>query len=432
LVDDGASMRATSTSKPSDRAASMLALADQCVLCGLCLPHCPTYAVSALEGRSPRGRIAHARALALDPEVPLDAVAAADLATCLSCGRCESVCPSQVQFARLLGLARETLHETFREPHLGRAMRLLARRPTWLRRLVVLARALVPARSADAARGGWRSLAAIARGIPQTALDATLPRGLQRSAAAARGRVLLLPGCVGSALDADTHAAATRVLAQLGYEVVLPAVPVCCGSLARQAGAQGEADSDAAGLRAAVRAAGASTVLSCASGCMGGLRAALAELPGVGVHDILSFIQRDADRLVARLRPLSQRLAVSVPCTQKAIDDGRALFDLLGRIPGLSLVRVPEAPGCCGAGATQSWADPATSSQLRGRRTAAILACDADAVVSSNIGCRLQLQVGLQAAGSTLPVLHPIRIIDASIAALPGTEPCATSTAPTA
>ena len=42
---------------------SNLSATDQCVMCGLCLPHCPTYEATRDEGESPRGRIALMQAL---------------------------------------------------------------------------------------------------------------------------------------------------------------------------------------------------------------------------------------------------------------------------------------------------------------------------------------------------------------------------------
>ncbi|TZF86621.1 4Fe-4S dicluster domain-containing protein, partial [Cognatilysobacter lacus] len=83
----------------------LVALADQCVQCGLCLPVCPTYRHDRTEAESPRGRIAVARAWALDA---LEPTAAGDthLDNCLACRRCEAACPAGVEYGALLLEAR--------------------------------------------------------------------------------------------------------------------------------------------------------------------------------------------------------------------------------------------------------------------------------------------------------------------------------------
>src|SRR3546814_3553017 len=88
----------------------VLALADACVQCGLCLPHCPTYALTGNESESPRGRIAIARALA-DGRLAPDPSADAALDHCLGCGRCEAVCPAHVAFTPLLLATRSRLRQ---------------------------------------------------------------------------------------------------------------------------------------------------------------------------------------------------------------------------------------------------------------------------------------------------------------------------------
>lgn len=410
---------------PSARPATGLeALADQCVMCGLCLPRCPTYAVDAIEGRSPRGRIAHMRHLAAPDAIATPALAA-DLDSCLSCGRCETACPSQVRFAQMLPQARALLRARHAEPPVQRLLRWLAKHPAWMRRALRIARRL-PRRLL---RGRLHTLVATACAVPTPALDPGLPTAV---ATAPRGRVLLLRGCVGAAVEGDTHRAAAALLADAGYAVVVLAGSACCGSLARQAGALEEAARDAVALRRHVADARVDAVVACASGCMPALRDALAA-PGLpAVHELLAFLD-PATTPVAAAGPRADgrvRIALSIPCSQQVLDGGAAARRALGRLDGVTVVELPDAPGCCGAGAMQFIADPATAARLRAERARQVAATGACMLATTNTGCRLHLALGLAEAGLDLPVLHPAAIMAAHSQPTPQT--CAATAPPTA
>src|SRR3954467_2475401 len=85
--------------------ARLLALADQCLMCGLCLPHCPTYRISLDEAESPRGRIALARLIA-GGELAAGPGALQHLDQCLACLSCEKVCPSEVRYGEIITRTR--------------------------------------------------------------------------------------------------------------------------------------------------------------------------------------------------------------------------------------------------------------------------------------------------------------------------------------
>ena len=108
----GSDPAASGAAQPGAWADSQIpALADQCVMCGLCLPHCPTYRISLDEAESPRGRIALARSLASGRIAP-GPTALSHLDQCLTCLSCENVCPSEVRYGEIITRTRAALTGT--------------------------------------------------------------------------------------------------------------------------------------------------------------------------------------------------------------------------------------------------------------------------------------------------------------------------------
>jgi len=383
------------------------ALADQCVKCGLCLPHCPTYRIGRSEAESPRGRIAFAQALAHEQLAPTLALTQ-HLDQCLACLHCERVCPSQVRYGELIVATRALL----RAPTSARRARLLAfllARPRWLR--VALRAAHLPLVSHTLRSGALRRLLRgrlrrFAQELPR------LPRTSAMSVvrvAHSRGRVGVFLGCVASAVDRDVHAGAIRLLAALGYEAILPRDQGCCGALALHHG--DSAAAGALGTRLRVAFDGVGTVLVSASGCFGTLRDHV--FAGVAnVREIHEFLDSHPQLENLRFRPLARRIALHTPCTQANVAHAVGAIDrLLRRIPQLEIAALPEQPGCCGAAGDYFLEHTAIADALRAEKLEQAQVLRPDLLVTSNVGCRVFLDNGLRQAGAPIPVVHPVALL---------------------
>ena len=89
-----------------------MALADRCVKCGLCLPHCPTYRLTGLEGESPRGRIALMQGL-VSGRLKAEGALLEHLENCVGCRACEAVCPKEIPIDVISDMNREYVLGTF-------------------------------------------------------------------------------------------------------------------------------------------------------------------------------------------------------------------------------------------------------------------------------------------------------------------------------
>lgn len=393
----------------------LVAMTDQCVQCGLCLPTCPTYAFDRIEAESPRGRIALARAWELELIAPTPG-GDVHIDHCLGCRRCEAVCPAGVQYGPLLVQARARQRERRAPGWRQRGIEWVVTRPAVLGALLAGYRSLyplVPSRlrplprppahgpfprsRGKAGMGARRSDKASDLGTNSGPPTPTLPRRRGRE----RETVAVFQGCIARPYETGLRDALRRLCAAVSVEVATPDAQVCCGTLHAHAGNIEQADALVARNRIAF--AGSDTVLTLASGC----HEAIADgLRGTAdAVDALDFLARHADRL--RFGQTHERVALHLPCTQRnSTRSVNATRTLLARIPGLEIVELDAGFGCCGAAGTQMLTQPDRADVYRQPLLEQLAASGATLLLSANIGCRLHF-----ANGTPVRVQHPIEFL---------------------
>jgi glycolate dehydrogenase iron-sulfur subunit len=410
---------------------------DDCVHCGFCLPACPTYVLWGDEMDSPRGRIYMIKK-ASDGEAPVDERFRQHMDNCLGCMACMTACPSGVEYNKLIeptraqierqmprdwseSFLRKIIFATF--PHPGRlrlmAVPLFVYQKSGLRRLL---------RASGALKLLPKRLAAMESLLPEVSAQAFsgLPQRVQPQSVPRR-RVGMLSGCVQRVFFSRVNAATARVLAAEGCEVVIPEKQPCCGALMLHSGMEDEAAALARKMIAAFEAADVDTIIINSAGCGSTMKeygyllrddpawAKRAAAFSAKCRDIAEFLAELEP--IARRHPLKTRVAYHDAChLQHAQGVREQPRSLLGKIPQLDVAEIPEGSLCCGSAGVYNLLQPETANQLGSRKVDNLLTTNADAVVSANPGCLLQLMNGLRRRGlKTMPAFHMIELLDASI-----------------
>lgn len=389
----------------------LLGLADQCVKCGLCLPHCPTYAKLGNEADSPRGRIALIQGWA-SGELSLTPRLAGHLDGCLTCRACEAACPSLVAYGRLSDGARAARIATLPQwrRRLRRAwLRLLSdsRANAWLATAARLHTASGLARLAE-----WTGIARLPRVAPYHRLS----RAIGISAREPRvdrpeaPDLELFVGCSGGLAQGPAVEAVRGLCRLLGLRVLVPGRPLCCGALFRHNGFPHDADRTRA---TCARPAGSPPLVGLSSACVAELR----EGGGAGtILELCDYLDRLAplDRLTPR--PLGLRVLVHEPCSHRnLLKETDTVYRLLSRIPGLDARPLPGNATCCGAAGTAMLEQPTMARSLLADKLTTLAELVPDAVVSTNPGCALHLQAGVIESGLPVRVCHPVELLWASV-----------------
>ena len=409
---------------------------SRCVHCGLCLNHCPTYRLWHNEADSPRGRI---RQMQLVDEgcLELGEGFVIHIDRCLDCRACETACPSGVEYGKLVEAARAQIEQQYKRPLASRLARDLV-----YRRLLPY-----PRRIAAAARilrvYQHSGLAALARGtgilrlLGMSERDRLLPKidsnfffsELGRTFPAQgtrRARVAFFAGCVAQVAFSELNRATIRVLQANGCEVVVPARQTCCGALPAHAGVRDVARKLARENLAAISPNDFDAIVTNAAGCGSTVKEYVhlihaddathnqaAAFAGK-VRDISEFLAEVG--LVAAMRTMPLRVTYQDSCHlahgQKVREAPRKL---IRSVPGVELVEMQLSDQCCGSAGVYNVTETKASMELLALKMDCARDTKAQAIVTSNPGCILQLRAGAAIHRTGQEVLHVIELLDRAI-----------------
>jgi glycolate oxidase iron-sulfur subunit len=409
-------------------------LIDKCVHCGFCLPVCPTYVLWHEEMDSPRGRI-YLMKMVADGTANINETWVNHFDACLGCMACVTACPSGVEYGKLIEATRAQIERRYTRPAAEKRFRRLLfsifPHPDRLRALLLPLRLYQKAGLQSLVRRAgipklfparFRAMEAL---LPQVPAQETLPE-LIPAQGERRRRVGLLLGCVQRVLFPQVNAATARVLAAEGCEVVAPKAQPCCGALLVHAGEEEHAVHLARQTIDVFEKAQVDAVIINAAGCGSNVKeyghllrddpeyAERAKAFAAKCRDVSEFLAELEPRATCHALPL--RVAYHDACHLQHAQGVRLQpRTVLGRIPQLKLLEIPEAAICCGSAGIYNLVQPEAATELGDRKASHIAALEADIVVSANPGCLLQLQSALARAGRKLPVRHFIELLDASI-----------------
>lgn len=396
----------------------------QCVRCGLCLQHCPTFVQTGLETEGPRGRLYLMKALAEGIIEPTPNVVG-HLDQCLQCRNCEAVCPSAVPFGRIMEHTRAQVLSSGNAPREWRA------RSVFLRRVIASPNSLSAFASAlriyDAT--GLRSVVERLPGLRKRALLAPMIRGkpfreagVLATPVEVRQRVAILTGCIMAHAYGRVHRATVQVLARNGCEVVAPPAQVCCGALHAHNGDLEIAMDLARKNIDAFLDTDVDAIVVNSAGCGAAMKEYGELLADDGQYRDkaarFSAMVRDVNEFLVDLpfdpprgsleRTVTYQDSCHLAHAQRISEAPRVI---IRAIEGLEFVEMEYADRCCGSAGVYSLTQPQMSLDLLDHKMRYVLETGANLIATANPGCMSQLEAGLRRHRADGRVVHVVELL---------------------
>lgn len=396
--------------------------------CGLCLPVCPTYALTGLEKNSPRGRIRLMKSI-MDASLPMSDSFMDEMYFCLDCQACQTACPAGVNYGELVESARAIVEKEkfFRLKNfiirnvverrkvlgfVGKIARLYQN--SWVEKIVLALLKTV----APSMYGRSKLMPRISGELAFEAMpEINEPEGQVRGTAA------VLTGCVMDVFYGDVNRDTVEVLVRNNWRVVIPKEQVCCGSLGAHNGDKDYSKQLAKKNIDAFEKSGATYYVINSSGCSAFMKhygSLLSDDPvysdrardfSARVKDFSEFLH-----LTGFKKPISK---IGVPTVyheachlvhaQKVSEEPRSI---VSEISGDEFRELEEATWCCGSAGIYNVLRFEDASKLLDRKIENIKRSGAKVVVTGNPGCMAQISSGVRKEGLEIEIVHPATILN--------------------
>ncbi len=410
----------------------IIAKSNQCVSCGLCLPHCPTYRLLKSEADSPRGRIALINGV-VSEHIPLNDKFIQHMDRCLTCRACEMVCPNNVEFGHLIDGARALIADQSTSFALNQnsaikflLKKLLIVKPDRLERLrhplSFLKKTNLLQLLLKLPRLEKNKLLEIIVQLPlvkfpfvETADGRSISSRwgkIYSAKGVERGKVGLFLGCVARLTDVETLNTSIYVLNLLGYSVHIPSNQTCCGAIFQHSGELKQAAVLLEKNKTAFSESGVTTIITTSSGC--GMQLFESEISGnhYKIVDINQFLVTAEGWEDIEIKPLPQKVLVHDPCSLRNVLRGAAYpYQLLSRIPKVQVIPLANNDQCCGAAGTYFIDQPEIANMLLNNKIVAVAESKVKYLATSNIGCAMHIASDLYKKNINTEVLHPVTLL---------------------
>lgn len=409
-----------------------------CVQCGYCLPACPTYLSMGTETQSPRGRInlvkmaAEGKITYSELEGPIN--------LCLGCRACEVVCPTNVQYGKILESAKEVIQEDKKNK------KRISKRAKLFRDFVfdkaIPSKPILNFVSTGIAfyqKTGLQKVASLTKTInllPENlrAFERILPNvegPIKRAERELHYPAVLKPkfkigfftGCIMDTMFSKINTQSIKLLQTAGCEVTVIKEQTCCGALQSHSG---EIDITKKLAKENIKAFEEHD-FDYIVNSIGGCGAMLVEYDKLLANDsewaqrAKEFAEKNVDISVILgqielpfKKDINKVITYQPSChmsnVQKRIKEP---LKLLQSIPGIVFVELPEKDMCCGSAGIYNVVNYSESMVILDEKMTHVEKVSPEMIVTTNPGCHLQMKLGVdrEELSDKIEVVHLVELL---------------------